>query len=68
MAAVRVSIRWFGTRKSLTVEQRAEAAEPFGTDARFLSAGNVTTRTVNSERPRLVIRVLEAQGNITNLE
>jgi hypothetical protein len=39
MAAVRVSIRWFGTRKSLTVEQKAEAAEPFGTDARFLSAG-----------------------------
>jgi hypothetical protein len=39
MAAVRVCIRWFGTRKSLTVEQKAEAAEPFGTDARFLSAG-----------------------------
>ena len=39
MAAVRVSVRWFGTRKSLTVEQKAEAAEPFGTDARFLSAG-----------------------------
>lgn len=39
MAAVRVSIRWFGTRKSLTVEQKQEAAEPFGTDARFLSAG-----------------------------
>ena len=30
---------WFGTRKTLTAEQRAEAAEPFGTDARFLSAG-----------------------------
>jgi hypothetical protein len=30
--------------------------------------GNVTTRTVISERPRLVIRVLDAQGNITNLE
>ena len=39
MAAVRVSIRWFGTRKSLTVEQKAEAAEPVGADARFLSAG-----------------------------
>ena len=39
MAAVRVSIQWFGTRKTLTAEQRAEAAEPFGTDARFLSAG-----------------------------
>ena len=30
--------------------------------------GNVTTRTVISEKPRLVIRVLDAQGNITNLE
>ena len=39
MAAVRVSLSWFGTRKTLTAEQRAEAAEPFGTDARFLSAG-----------------------------
>lgn len=30
--------------------------------------GNVTTRTVVSERPRLVIRVLDCQGNITTLE
>jgi len=30
--------------------------------------GNVTTRTVISERTRLVIRVLDAQGNITDLE
>ncbi len=39
MAAVRVSIRWFGTRKSLTVEQIAEAAEPFNAAAKFISAG-----------------------------
>jgi hypothetical protein len=39
MAAVRVSLAWFGTSKTLTPEQKAEAAEPFGTDARFLSAG-----------------------------
>jgi hypothetical protein len=39
MAAVRISMSWFGVRKSLTAEQKAEAAEPFGTDARFLSAG-----------------------------
>ncbi len=39
MAAVRVSLSWFGTRKTLTPEQKQEAAEPFGTDARFLSAG-----------------------------
>jgi hypothetical protein len=29
---------------------------------------NVTTRTVISERPRLVIRVLDADGTITDLE
>ena len=41
MAAVRVSIRWFGTRKSLTVEQKAEAAaqrEPQDRAARCLLA------------------------------
>ena len=39
MAAVRVSLSWFGTRKTLTAEQRAEAAEPFGAEAQYLSAG-----------------------------
>jgi len=39
MAAVRVSMSWFGTRKSLTAEQKAEAAEAFNADAKFLSAG-----------------------------
>ena len=39
MAAVRVSLTWFGTRKSLTAEQKAEAAEPFGAEAQFISAG-----------------------------
>ena len=32
------------------------------------AAGNLTTRTVISERTRLVIRVLDSQGDITNLE
>jgi hypothetical protein len=39
MAAVRVSLSWFGTRKTLTAEQRAEAAEPFGANVQFLLAG-----------------------------
>ena len=30
--------------------------------------GSVTTRTVISERPRLVIKVLDSEGNITTLE
>lgn len=38
MAATRVSLRWFGVRKTLTPEQRAEAAEPFGAAGDFLSA------------------------------
>ena len=39
MAAVRVSIQWFGTRKTLTREQRSEAADAFGAEGAFLSAG-----------------------------
>jgi hypothetical protein len=38
MAAVRVSFTWFGTRKSLTAEQRAEAAQPFDAEGGSLSA------------------------------
>ena len=39
MAAVRVSLSWFGTRKSLTVEQKSQAADTFGAEGAFLSAG-----------------------------
>jgi hypothetical protein len=39
MAAVRVSFTWLGTRKSLTPEQRAEAAQPFDAEGQSLSAG-----------------------------
>src|ERR1700758_2099217 len=39
MAAVRVSFTWLGTRKSLTPEQRAEAAQPFDAEGQYLSAG-----------------------------
>ena len=39
MAAVRVSFTWLGTRKSLTSEQRAEAAQPFDAAGQYLSAG-----------------------------
>jgi hypothetical protein len=34
MAAVRISMSWFGTRTTLTAEQRAEAAEPFAAKMR----------------------------------
>src|SRR5436190_12689710 len=39
MAAVRISLRWLGVRKTLSREQRTQAAESFGAQADFLSAG-----------------------------
>ncbi len=39
MAAVRLSFVWFGVRKSLTSEQKAQAADAFGAEGDFLSAG-----------------------------
>src|SRR4051794_37435993 len=39
MAAVRVSFTWLGTKKTLTPEQRAQAAEAFDAEAQSLSAG-----------------------------
>ncbi len=37
-AAVRVALRWFGVRKTLTPEQKTQAAESFGAEGEFLSA------------------------------
>jgi hypothetical protein len=39
MAAVRLSFTWFGTRKTLSAEQKAEAADTFGAEGNYLSAG-----------------------------
>ena len=39
MAAVRVSFTWLGTQKTLTPEQRAQAAEAFDAEGQSLSAG-----------------------------
>lgn len=39
MAAVRLSFTWFGTRKTLTRAQKEEAADTFGAEGEFLSAG-----------------------------
>jgi hypothetical protein len=39
MAAVRVSVAWMGTQKTLTPEKRAQAAEAFDADGGLLSAG-----------------------------
>lgn len=37
-AAVRVSLRWLGVRKTLTPEQKSQAAEPFHAEGQYLSA------------------------------
>jgi hypothetical protein len=63
MAAVRVSLSWFGTRKTLTAEQKQEAAEPFGTDARFLSAGK---RLLDISHPAYKA-VTAVRGKVTSL-
>ena len=39
MAAVRVSLSWPGMRKTLTPGQKARAAESFGAEGQYLSAG-----------------------------
>ena len=38
MAAVRLSFTWFGTRRSLSQEQREQAADTFGAEGNYLSA------------------------------
>ena len=38
MAAVRLSFTWLGVRKSLSADQKAEAAESFGAEGNYLSA------------------------------
>ena len=39
MAAVRLSFIWFGVRKTLSPEQKAQAADAFGAEGNYLSAG-----------------------------
>ena len=39
MAAVRVSLQWLGVRKTLTAEQKNQAADTFGATGDYLSIG-----------------------------
>ena len=48
MAALRVSFMWFGIRKTLTPEQRSQAAQSFGAEGEFLSAGK---KLLDSKHP-----------------
>src|SRR5436309_16023295 len=47
-AAVRVSFTWMGVRKTLTPEQKSQAAESFGAEGEFLSAGKKLLDTRHS--------------------
>lgn len=49
MAAARVSVHWFGVRKSLTQQQTAQAADAFGAEDRFLSAAK---KLLDTTHPR----------------
>jgi hypothetical protein len=48
MAAARVSFTWMGTQKTLTREQKAQAAEAFDAEGQFLSAGKKLIDTSHS--------------------
>jgi hypothetical protein len=48
MAAVRLSISWFGVRKSLTQQQKSQAADSFGAEGKYLSAGK---KLLNTSHP-----------------
>ena len=49
MAAMRLSFTWFGTRKTLSPEQKARAADSFGAQADCLSAGK---KLLNVSHPK----------------
>ena len=48
MAAVALHFTWFGVRRSLTPEQKAQAADAFGAEGSYLSAGKKLIDTSHS--------------------
>lgn len=61
MMAVRVCFTWFGTRKTLSPEQKAQAAESFGAEGQYLTAGkklldgtHPAFKTVTAIRGRII--------------
>jgi len=63
MAAVRVCLSWFGTRKTLTAEQKAQAADTFGAEGAFLSAGK---KLLDTQHPAFKA-VTAVKGRIVSL-
>jgi hypothetical protein len=63
MAAVRVSLSWLGVRKTLTSEQKSQAADTFGAEGAFLSAGK---KLLDTTHPSFKA-VTSVKGRITSL-
>ena len=63
MAAVRVSIQWLGIQKTLTREQKSEAADTFGAESAFLSAGK---KLIDTSHPAFKV-VTSIKGKIIGL-
>ena len=63
MAAVRIAFTWFGVRKTLTAEQKAQAADTFGAEGAFLSAGK---KLLDTRHPAFKA-VTAVRGRIINL-
>lgn len=60
-AAVRVALKWLGVRKTLTPEQRSQAAEPFQAEGDFLSACKKLLDTSHASYQA----VTAVRGNVT---
>jgi len=58
-----VNIQWFGTRKSLTREQKSEAADTFGAESTFFSAGK---KLIDTSHPAFKA-VTSIKGRIVGL-
>jgi len=63
MAAVRLSLSWLGTRKTLTADQKALAADAFGAEGTFLSAGK---KLLDTKHPSFKA-VTNVKGRIVSL-
>jgi hypothetical protein len=63
MAAVRLTLRWFGVRKTLTPQQKNQAAESFGAEGEFLSARKKLLDT----RDPVYKEVTAVRGRVTGL-
>ena len=62
MTAARLSFTWFGVRKSLTKGQKEQAADSFGAEGEFLSAGK---KLIDTQHPKF--RAVTAAESVDRL-